>query len=54
LTLDASALAAKTIKDYVDYVDSNELDWIDYYPPTPLDFREWQERENPCDPDTDA
>lgn len=54
MTLDASTLAAKTLRDYARYVDDTELDWIDYEAPEHLDIGAWLEREDPTDPDVDA
>lgn len=52
--MDVSTLAKRELKHYAEYLDDMEFDWIDYGESIKLDYTNWQERENPCDPDTDA
>lgn len=54
MSLDASTLAAKTIRDYARYLDDTEYDWIDYESAPHLDFQGWAEREGLLEDDPDA
>ena len=52
--MDVSTLNSQRLRDFNRYLEDTELEWIDYFPPHQLSFQEWSEREDPCDPDTDA
>jgi hypothetical protein len=52
--MDVATLSARELRDYARYLETTELDWIDYNEAPYLNYSQWRERENPIDPDVDA
>lgn len=52
--MDVSTLAKRKLNALEEYLDLTEEDYLNYYGAPRVSFKDWYEREDPCDPDTDA